>query len=83
MEPKILILGAGPTGLGAGYRLKELNYKNFDLYDALNEESLRGEGGPELGDRAVRRTLGIRLMKLERDLRRWIVTRAVVDPFAP
>jgi len=30
---RILILGAGPTGLGAGYRLKELGYKNFRLYD--------------------------------------------------
>ena len=30
---KILILGAGPTGLGAGYRLKELGHKNFRLYD--------------------------------------------------
>jgi hypothetical protein len=55
----------------------------FDLYDAFNEDSLRGEPGAELTDRAVRRTLGVSLMKLERDLRRWIVTRAVVDPFAP
>ena len=30
---RILILGAGPTGLGAGYRLKELGYQNFRLYD--------------------------------------------------
>jgi protoporphyrinogen oxidase len=33
MEKKIVILGAGPTGLGAGYRLKELGYQNFHLYD--------------------------------------------------
>jgi protoporphyrinogen oxidase len=32
-EPKIVILGAGPTGLGAGYRLKELGYENFQIYD--------------------------------------------------
>jgi protoporphyrinogen oxidase len=31
--PRIAILGAGPTGLGAGYRLKELGYKNFQLFD--------------------------------------------------
>lgn len=30
---KIIILGAGPTGLGAAYRLKELGYKNFKIYE--------------------------------------------------
>src|SRR5256885_14063405 len=32
-EPRFVILGAGPTGLGAGYRLKELGRRNFTLYD--------------------------------------------------
>jgi len=32
-EPKIVILGAGPTGLGAGYRLRQLGYRNFKLID--------------------------------------------------
>jgi protoporphyrinogen oxidase len=32
-DPRIIILGAGPTGLGAGYRLNELGYRNFHLYD--------------------------------------------------
>jgi UDP-galactopyranose mutase len=31
--PRIVILGAGPTGLGAGYRLAELGYRNFQLYE--------------------------------------------------
>jgi protoporphyrinogen oxidase len=33
MDKKIVILGAGPTGLGAGYRLKELGYKDFHIYE--------------------------------------------------
>ncbi len=33
MEPRIIIIGTGPTGLGAGYRLQELGYTNFHLYD--------------------------------------------------
>ncbi|MBW2046085.1 MAG: NAD(P)-binding protein [Deltaproteobacteria bacterium] len=30
---KIVIIGAGPTGLGAAYRLKELGYENFTVYE--------------------------------------------------
>jgi protoporphyrinogen oxidase len=36
MNKKIVILGAGPTGLGAAYRLKELGYRNFEIYDRLD-----------------------------------------------
>ncbi|MGE5609648.1 MAG: protoporphyrinogen/coproporphyrinogen oxidase [Bacillota bacterium] len=36
MEKKIVIIGAGPTGLGAAYRLKELGYRNFQMYDSLD-----------------------------------------------
>lgn len=32
-EKKIVIIGAGPTGLGAAYRLKELGYRNFHVYE--------------------------------------------------
>ena len=30
---KIMIIGAGPTGLGAAYRLHELGYQNWLLYE--------------------------------------------------
>lgn len=30
---RIVILGAGPTGLGAAYRLQELGYENWDIYE--------------------------------------------------
>lgn len=33
-EPRLVIVGAGPTGLGAGYRLKELGHRDFTLYEA-------------------------------------------------
>lgn len=33
MSKKIAILGAGPTGLGTAYRLKELGYKNWAIYE--------------------------------------------------
>jgi protoporphyrinogen oxidase len=36
MNQKIVIIGAGPAGLGAGYRLKELGYKNFQIYEKSN-----------------------------------------------
>lgn len=32
-EKKIVILGAGPTGLGAAYRLQELGYRNWAIYE--------------------------------------------------
>jgi len=30
---KIVILGAGPTGLGAAYQLQKLDYKNWQIYE--------------------------------------------------
>src|SRR5689334_2169366 len=35
-EKKIVILGAGPTGLGAAYRLQELGYRNWAIYERNN-----------------------------------------------
>ncbi|HEX2047026.1 MAG TPA: FAD-dependent oxidoreductase [Acidimicrobiales bacterium] len=33
-DPKIVIIGAGPTGLGAGYRLQELGYDDWVMLEA-------------------------------------------------
>jgi protoporphyrinogen oxidase len=33
MSKRIVILGAGPTGLGAAYRLTEMGYRNWDIYE--------------------------------------------------
>jgi protoporphyrinogen oxidase len=33
-QKRIVIIGAGPTGLGAGYRLRELGYENFLMLEA-------------------------------------------------
>ena len=53
------------------------------LYEAFNDPRIRGQDAARTTDAATRATLRRPLAVLERDLRRWIVTRAVVEPFAP
>ena len=48
----------------------------LELYDAFNDEDLTGRTGTELTSRAVERTLGRSLSRLDRDLRRWIRTQS-------
>lgn len=36
MDKKIVIIGAGPTGLGAAHRLQELGYTNWAIYEKDN-----------------------------------------------
>lgn len=33
MSSRIVVIGAGPTGIGAAYRLHELGYENWNLYE--------------------------------------------------
>ncbi len=37
MSPRIVIIGAGPTGLGAGIRLKQLGHDNWRIYESQAE----------------------------------------------
>jgi len=37
VNKKIVIIGGGPTGLGAAYRLNELGYDNWVLYEKSDD----------------------------------------------
>ena len=68
MEKKIVIIGAGPTGLGAGYRLKELGYSNFEIYDSLDHagglaSSYNDSGRLHLGRRRPRDVQSLQILR--------------------
>jgi hypothetical protein len=72
------------SSAAAFYIVERFGRKRFlRLYDAFNDPELTEPEGAELTAAAVRRVLGLGLLELERDLRRWIVASAVADPFAP
>ena len=37
VDKKIVILGAGPCGMGAAWRLQELGHSNFELLEASSK----------------------------------------------
>ena len=53
------------------------------LYRTFGDDDLPGAPGSQVTDAAVRRVLGISLLRLERNLRTWILARALVAPDAP
>ncbi len=48
----------------------------LQLYDVFNHEDLPGRAGVAVTERAVQRTLGVSLTRLQRDLRDWIRTQS-------
>jgi hypothetical protein len=77
-EPNAIARLDGPRQAGAyawasavAFTIAELHGRRalLRLYDAFNEESLRGPAGAALTDRALRRTTGEGLAALEREIR--------------
>ena len=48
----------------------------LELYDVFNHEDLPGKRGVDVTSRAVQRSLGVSLVRLQRDLRDWIRTQS-------
>ena len=44
VQVEILVVGAGPTGLGAAKRLTQAQHKNWLLIDQFREVSLKKNG---------------------------------------
>ena len=70
MDPrtKVVIIGAGPTGLGAAYRLKELGHENFALYEKSPyigglASSFKDRQGLHLGHRRARDVLALQILR--------------------
>src|SRR5260370_13438914 len=62
MGQRIVIIGAGPTGLGAAYRLQELGYTDWAIYERNPyigglAESFQDEAGFRFGYGGVRQSL--------------------------
>ena len=48
MRPEIVVVGAGPTGLGAAWRLRELGHESWRLVEAGPTEKLFTEPDDKL-----------------------------------
>ena len=67
-EAAIVIVGAGPTGLGAAWRLHELGHTNWSLYEAARSRRRprlvgRRRAGLHVGPRRPRPVLALRVLR--------------------
>ena len=69
---RIVIIGAGPTGLGAAYRLQELGYDNWSIFEASDHV-----GGLALDERLE---IGLRRALRGDDLARELLRNQALDP---
>jgi len=67
-DERVVILGSGPTGLGAGYRLLELGHENFPIYERgrsgrRSRDLLPGRAGLYVGHRWACPVFALRLLR--------------------